>query len=399
MECKITTQLPSFMDRLLPPPSYINSFNAVRFIAAIHIVSGHFFERTLVIHRLPADLVVLLSSSASYSTSLFFVLSGFVLAYTRQRRIDQGRSNQKPFQLLVRHLMRGTPYMIIGATLACAIEVKRHGISVRLLLDYLYSLSFIPPFLLRGPPLNAPAWAMSVFVLGYIIDAYFGQRLSAKSSGQSVVGILIAICLLYSLTFFYSVLIPSTPSYPPKAYDFRSLAIHVFPLTRIFEIILGMFLGALTYSRYFQIKAMIGITFFPHRLVTFSTVVLNAVCLALIARMSGDSAFLATHGLLLAPMCIMLVTLAASDDWISSPKLAKLFSFMGRFSLPIYLLHYPSMHLYKISLNLAKVSLESGSWLFILGYLGVLSVLSILAMFIVFAISSMALRIRGYRFD
>jgi len=387
------------MDRLLPPPSYINSFNVVRFIAAIHIVNGHFFQRTLMIHRLPAELVVLLSSSASYSTSLFFVLSGFVLAYTRQRRIDQDKSKQKPFQLLARHLMRGIPYMIIGATFACAIEVKQHGISVSLLLDYLYSISFIPPFFLRLPPLNGPAWAMSVFVLGYIIDAYFGHRLSAKSSGQSVFRMLIVICLLYSLTFFYGVLIPSTPSYPPKAYDFRSLAIHVFPLTRIFEIILGMFLGLLTYSRYFQVKAMIGITFFPYRLVTFSTVVWNLVCLSLISRMSGDSAFLATHGLLLVPMCVMLVTLATSDDWISSPELVKLFSFLGRLSLPIYLLHNPSMHLYTTSLNLTRMSPESGSWLFVLGYFGFLSVLSIIVMFIVQAISSMVLKIRCYRFD
>jgi len=280
--------------------------------------------------------------------------------------------------------------MIIGAILAVAIEVKRHGISVSLFRDFLYSISLIPPFLFRAPPLNIPAWAMSVFVLGYIIDAYFGNRLSATSPGQSVFRMLIVICLLYSLTFFYSVLIPSTPSYPPKpiVWDYKMLAIHVFPLTRIFEIILGMFLGSLTYTRYFQIKAMIGITFFPHRLVTFSTIVLNTVCLTLISRMSGDSAFLATHGLLLAPMCIMLVTLAVSDDWISSSELAKLFGFMGKFSLPIYLLHHPSMLLYTTSLNLAKLSLEPDSWLFMLGYLGFLFVLSIFAMFIVHAISS-----------
>jgi peptidoglycan/LPS O-acetylase OafA/YrhL len=357
------------------PPAHINTFNLVRFFAAIQIVNGHLFEPTLISHHLPVGLVVLLASSASYSTSLFFVLSGFVLAYARQHRIDQNRASLQPLQLLARHLFRAGPYVLIGAAIAGAFEAKQQGLSASLLLNYIISISLVSPFFFCFPPLNGAAWAMSVFVLGYLIDAFIGHRLCAKPTRWYVVRILSILALLYFLTLFYPAL-PGSSSYPPRIHGPWHSAIHIFPFPRILEVLLGMLLGAFTHGRYFQIKAMIETVVFPRQFVTLLIVALNLECLWMISRLTAATAFMATHGLLLVPMCAMLLALSVSDYWGNSSNLIKPVRFLGNLSLPIYLLHAPGMQLFRVVLELANVNLASDSWLFMFGFFGFLAALS-----------------------
>ena len=365
----------------MPPPPYLNSFNVVRFIAAVCIVLGHFFQRTFIAHEWPGWLTVMISSAGSYYASLFFIISGFVLAYARQRRASQGKASENPLVLFARHLKRAAPYMVAGSSLMAVMRVAQHVNPLRVVLEFLYSNSLIPPFLLTIPSLNRPAWAMSVFALGYLINAFCGDWLGARSTKQGVFLTLLLAGMMYSLVFLYGVLIPDSPAYPPRTYSAMHKAIHIFPLSRVFEVILGMLLGSLVHRKFFQIKGVMGsLPMMSDKLMAILIVVFNLVCLALISTVSGKLAFLLTHGLLLIPSCMMLVALAVSDDWVSKLGLVRIFTFLGNLSIPLYLLHWPSHVIYARFVRRSGLDLDNRSWMYMLLYFSLLFILSVVLM-------------------
>ena len=380
METRLTGKEPHPQNR---PPAFLNSFNLVRFLAAIHIVNGHLFERALISHDLPAELTVLLSSSASYSTSLFFVLSGIVLAYTRGKRADQATCHEDPFRLFLRRSMRGVPFLLIGAGLFAAKPLLLEGYSTAVFFQFLYSISLVSPFLFDTPSLNAPAWAMSVFVMGYFIDAYFGRIIGAQSTNRSLLAIGLMGSLLSVFIFICCVLLPVSPSYLPRHYDNWSLALHVFPLPRVVEMILGMFLGSLLYRHYWQIQAAFSRCLISNGIACSLIVLFNLACLALISRMPGHLAFLATHGLLLAPLSIMLLALAVNDGWVETLRLGRLTRFLGSLTLPIYLLHVPCRGMYALAVWMFFSDVARDSWIFMAGYFTFLGVFSYSALSLV----------------
>lgn len=365
-------------------PPYINSFNAIRLVAALHIVSGHFFEQTFMAHNFPAGLIVLLSSSASYSTSLFFVLSGFVLAYTRKRRDSQDMPREKSAHSFLRHLMRIVPYMLAGSALAALISKDTHGLEFRVLVKYLFSISLVFPYLQKYPPFNPPSWAMSVFVLGYFFDAFCGTRLGAISMRNRLQLLFLLTIFLYSLAIVYAFTTQDLPSYPPRINTFRHHAIHIFPLSRVLEVIQGMLLGSLTFDGYFKIqKIMKSIPFIPGILTMPLITLFNLISLFMLSYVSGKQAFLFTHGLLLVPLCVMLVAFAVSDGWVSRFGLEGLFGVMGKISLPVYLLHWPCNSIYNVLVQFARVQLTHESLVFMFGYFLFLFLSSIIMMAII----------------
>lgn len=365
------------------PPRCLTSINTIRIVAAVHIVNGHLFEGVLVHHGTPTLLTVLFASSASFSTSLFFVLSGMVLAYSNQRRESASGQLESPRRKFFRHVRRGVPYLIIGALLAAAGDLWSGSPVLPTLGNFCYSISLVPPFLFDTPSLNVPAWAMSVFVLGYFIDAYFGRKLASLSTTRLLVAILAILFLTSIFMLLYVLLIPTMPAYPPRLYGSVAIQYHVFPLFRIMEVLLGMFIGSLLYRHYWEIRTAIRGSLLTNDMIWALLAILNMVCLTLLCRAGGREAFLATHGLLLAPMSLMLVAIAVDDNWAGRIGLTRIFRFLANLSLPVYLLHFPLYRYYGLLLDSLGIRIASTSWGFVAGFFIMLATVSFAVMSLV----------------
>ncbi|MBI4719725.1 MAG: hypothetical protein HY770_00515 [Chitinivibrionia bacterium] len=294
---------------------------------------------------------------------------------------------ESPHRTFIRHVSRGVPYLIIGAAMMTSWELRQDWvngyISFRALGEFFYSASLLPPYLFDMPTMNRPAWAMSVFVLGYFIDAYYGRKISSQSTVRSLLAIMIILCFISFFILIYLLLIPITPGYPPRAYCEIEMELHVFPFFRIFEVLLGMFIGSLIYRHYWEIKESLGSYLLTNDMASFLILLFNMGWLVFLCQITGQVAFLATHGLMLAPMSFLLVAMAVDDNWLGKIGLTRLFKLLANLSLPIYLLHIPTHTYYQFTLKQMGVAVSPSSWWFVGGYFAVLIVVSFFVMALV----------------
>lgn len=361
------------MEPSLPPPTlpprHIVSFDAIRLLAALHIVNGHLFEGTFIAHHFPVALTVLLASSASYSSSLFFVLSGFVLAYARRRRMMLGVPAEQSWHCLARHVGRVAPYLLGGAGLQVAIKLIAEGGDASDFPRLISSVSLVYPFFGRLPFFNASAWALSTFVLGYIIDAFGGNWLAMLSRRCRLWTLVALLIFLHGAAFAIGQIIGDAPSYPPRNFPVHSVFFHIFAPSRVLEILVGMLLGSMVCDGHAGIRGAlgrlpgVGLGWLP-----VAGVLLNGTLLTLLAQVSGKTAYLMTHGLLLVPTGLMLVSWAVFDDGRNRTGWAALLAHGGKLSLPVFLLHIPCNAGFRALLKFASVSWPQESWSFFLGY-------------------------------
>lgn len=227
---------------------YSTSLNALRFLAACVIVFAHFGYYPLVEVGAPRAVLHLIDAR-SIMTSLFFVLSGFLLIEAMHDR----PTAYWPF--LARRLSRLYPVHVLGF-LAMTLVLCVGGAAPEpshFLKDAAAWLTLSHGFFPNcAMAYNTPAWAVTSFALGYLVMPFF-----RKLRNFSTRFLLALLTLLWVFAVAPHLLLlaefPATFRYAPHDPSTASLQCtnaivlaHIFPITRLWEILFGATLALLT---------------------------------------------------------------------------------------------------------------------------------------------------------
>ncbi|MEX3955026.1 acyltransferase family protein [Trinickia sp. EG282A] len=315
------------------PNRPIVALTSIRFFAALTVAIGHYTQMGLL--GLPAAI----EDGGRPAVSLFFVLSGFVLAYNYHGSI--GRTGVSRFYLA--RFARIYPVMLLSLGLAASVTVymlgqhdtellygwyaiKSHpGISLTLsLVAQLLLLTAWLPIARMNQPWNGPAWSISCEAFYYAMFPWLLLKLLKMPNRSIALACLAAWCLEGVWIFFALNYLPTERS---------GFVVSQFPISHLAEFFMGA--GAALWFVRARAKG-----YSRHRL----GVVL--VCLALIAF----PCIAAYH----APALIffletpLFVALILGLALLERPVLGLLnrrpLVLLGEASFSLYLIHVPLAH-------------------------------------------------------
>ncbi len=163
-----------------PQDGRLGNLQALRAVAALAVVLFHVLE-TSVHQQRPVQLMALLSGWGAWGVDLFFVLSGFVMVYTQQRRPrDAGR-------FLADRLWRIVPLYWLLTLTVVLLQLLRPALFHGALADgrqVLASLGFASGAWLGRPPVLWLGWTLEwemgfylLFTLGLLLPLRAGPAL------------------------------------------------------------------------------------------------------------------------------------------------------------------------------------------------------------------------------
>jgi peptidoglycan/LPS O-acetylase OafA/YrhL len=313
-------------------PEFLKSIAGLRFLCALHLVIYHIALPALVAAHFP-DAILLLANSGSFSTSLFFILSGFVL----------GRSySQKPFEtgkFLRTRLKKIYPAYFLGFFLALpfclGLPLKALLVSVGLYLSFLSC--WMPDYNF----INGVSWALGVFLFCYLIFNFLNKTASRLYLRSSFIGFLIIWILALIPGVYCTISQPNLyeqQQVPFQLYWNQTLwFFHSFPLFRVAEFLAGI------YASKIQIDSLKKV--FSKRPALIDLSILSCGIVVLGALFISDHfrviLFIVHHGLLLPLQCALLILLSLNQGLFSKVLGNNLMMRLGKTSILVYLLHRP----------------------------------------------------------
>lgn len=325
---------------------HMGGLSVLRFALAIYL---------MVFHTLPqyeGVPVVLqgLASGGYMATSLFFLLSGFVLSHvyldaSAGLRSAAGRFLANRFWmlyplhligLLLSAMILLVQYRATGQVLAVAdiphavfqgygqsLHVSLEGLGLLgAFLSHLFLLHAWNPFFLS---FNVPSWSISALMCFYLVFVWLGPRLVRSPHPVRVLLLLNGLYLLPPLVLI-------------GLQEFGSTAtafLHTNPLARLPEFLAGVVLCAIT-RRLPAVQISTGSLVAVVLGVVTGLVLLNTVLLTL-----GPAGYYLVHnGAALLLQCSLLVLFSGMPE-IRAPRIAALVERLANASLSIFVLHLP----------------------------------------------------------
>ncbi|MDB4970623.1 MAG: carE [Myxococcales bacterium] len=212
-----------------PTAARLDGLTGVRFVAAAWVFAYHFF--VLTVAGAPSWLRDV-QASGHAAVSLFFVLSGFVLAYNYAAPLEAGRVSRARFWwarfarvvplyalLIVVEIPLSLHAGLGGARVAAATAADLAGLQ-----------AWIPPIVFVG---NTPGWSVSVELFFYVAFPWLAARLF--QTPRRALAELAAFVLAALATAALPSLLPAQSGW--------ALFAKCGPLTRLPEFVVGIGLG------------------------------------------------------------------------------------------------------------------------------------------------------------
>lgn len=324
-----------------PRPS-LKALTGLRFVAAFHVVIFHCAAWTA---WTAPDVVKNVAGAGFVSVSLFFVLSGFILAYTYARPTG---FDVRPLEFYAARFARIYPVYALGLLMAAPFFVSAHmqeggaGFG-RLVVEGLAVLFLVQSW---APDLafawNPPAWSLSAEAAFYVLFPFAAPKLFALSRRGAVVATVVLCAIAIGAPLAYVGLRPDGLAHVDHASSATWLHVLKFdPLVRAPEFLLGVLAG-----RFF----VEGVRPSPR---AASRGAAACIALVLVVLAAGEAVpFPLVHNGLLAPVyATLVVCLAVGGGPIASFLSRPTLQTLGESSYALYILHLP---LYVLSAALAK---------------------------------------------
>lgn len=309
------------------------ALTSLRFFAAAAIVLHHIQGTYGIPH---------ISFHLGQGVSLFFVLSGFVLAYNYPR-LEVGTAR---LAFLVARVARIWPAHIAGILLVLALD--RHnaiGAAPRLSINLLANLTMVQawiPLNWFNYSFNGPSWSISTefafYVLFPLLILNFERTWWWKLAGSAaLVATLVAICNALDLPM-------------PKTYadglNYYGL-MYLNPAARLLEFVAGM-CAALAWvklsARNFVPRVSMSGTILEIAAVAFvaaGPTIGNAIYGAIpLLRSPPATLWFVNSGAIVIQATVLIAIMAAHRGWISRVLSFAPLLFLGEISYAIYLTHY-----------------------------------------------------------
>lgn len=321
------------LDFVTKRDSALPALTGLRFVAALAVVISHFYSRGLI--DIPASVFNFLDGGRT-AVSLFFVLSGFILAYNYTELSD----NSAQLRFYINRVARIYPLVLLSLFLA-SVGVGYAWIHREegyledwyTLVDNpgaFLGLSFVAqltmttgwlPIADLNQPWNGPAWSISCEMFFYLLFPFLIVRMRKASEKNIALTLAIAYALQGAIILAVRTFLPS-----------RGGLISQFPVTHLFEFILGI-AAALWFLRGGREWIAIG----QRRGVA---VVGSIVALAALAALRPvDPAYF-----LMTPLFAVLVVALSIPPKHVSLLGQRAIVRLGEASFALYLIHIPFMH-------------------------------------------------------
>lgn len=323
-----TAQVSAFSDS----KRHYKTLDGLRGVAAVVVVMFHIFETFS-----GGDHTKQIINHGYLAVDFFFVLSGFVIGFAYDDRIDKMSTGE----FFKRRLIRLHPMIIIGMLIGavtfyfqdCSFFPNIHNVPVwKLLLVMLIGFTLVPvgqSLDIRGwgemHPLNGPAWTLFFEYIGNILYVVFIRRFS-----NAVLSILVVFAA--AVLIHLAVTSPQGDVIGGWSIEWTQFRIG---LTRLcYPFFAGLLLSR--FSKPGHIK---------HSFLWCSLLLL---AILVIPRVGGHE-HLWINGLydsltiiFMFPFIIYLGASAEENENISS----RISNYLGQISYPIYIIHYPFIYLF-----------------------------------------------------
>lgn len=315
----------------------LDALTGLRFLAALHVVLFHF--GTPCLKGVAPEWMVQVMASGYASVGVFFLLSGFVLAYNY---VDTAGGMQTPARafwsarvarvypvFLLMFLLSAVPTaqgsLAANSGPVAAAKLTTAGLTVLMLLQ-----SWVPKLALYW---NPPSWSVSVEAFFYAVFPALAGRLE-RFRGARMTAALVGVWLLGLLPpVLYLVLRPDGPGTLDAASGGMWLTVVKFnPLMRLPEFLLGVLLGLVFVRERAAASRRSG------------AVLALAGAALLVAGFSQGARipYPLMHNALLAPASALLVYGLARGGGVLGKALARPWLVhLGGASYALYLLQYP----------------------------------------------------------
>jgi peptidoglycan/LPS O-acetylase OafA/YrhL len=318
------SQWPFLRDPTIRPATTLDSLTTVRFLAAFNVVVFHFGGDAIAHLPRPAQLIF---ERGYVSVSFFFVLSGFILAYTYLN----GENPSSSSDFYRARFARVYPVYVLGFLLEAvfvwqeiaqthatpaAIGITLLTGSVTLLLLQSWIITLVPEW-------NPPSWSLSTEAFFYAIFPFAGRAVFRLSRPR----LKIACLLLGALVFTPCLVDLSWFQGQPTAHQLDLLGCS--PLLRSLEFLLGVLLG-----RIFLLD--------PPR--SGGNGILLGATAAMIALLCGSSAQpleLWREKSLVLVFATLIYGLASSKGRVRACLSFRPLVLLGQASYALYILHWP----------------------------------------------------------
>jgi peptidoglycan/LPS O-acetylase OafA/YrhL len=321
--------------------------DGLRGVAALMVVAFHLFEA----HA--ASRFVQIINHGYLAVDFFFVLSGFVIGYAYDERWATHGGTMSTAEFCKRRLIRLHPMIIMGMLIGAllfytqqgALFGKIHETPLWLMLVVMViGMTLLPvgaALDIRGwsemHPLNGPAWSLFYEYVANILYALFVRKFSKM---------LLTVCVAVfgAALVHYCVTGPSGDVIGGWSLEPAQVRIG---LTRL----LYPFFAGLLLSRVVQVGRI------RHAFLLSSAIIVAALALP---RFGGE------HDLwlngLYESVCILavfpLVVYLGASGAVHSGMAARVCSFLGGISYPIYIVHYPFVYTYTAWVADGKIALR-----------------------------------------
>jgi len=326
------------------PKRFSGGINALRFFGAVVVVLAHggFF----VFARWHAPQAILnIIQARSLATSLFFLISGFVVTQSLCRRGGQRRD------FLLRRVARLYPvHVACFAILLCKLWFTGalpgpHALLLHCTLWVTMTHGFFPQCLFQY---NYSTWAVTAFMAGYLIlpglvkKGQLAPREVVPVTAVCWLGVLIpnlALVWVFRNQFTYS-LGASAPG--SQAVEFGTAAAHTCVVIRVLEMMMGAMLAMLVNDRgRGTVRAL--------RFLSRTPVILACAAAIFCAVQCGGQddrlRYLLSHGLLLPLLAVLVMGVWQNRGLVDRALGGTFLQRAGKASLLIYFLHVPVMEL------------------------------------------------------
>lgn len=324
--------------RKVPRRPHLAALTGLRFFAALHVVVYH--EATSLL----APGAVRRFGQAGYiGVSLFFVLSGFVMAYTYLTPFDAPPVDRRSFRRA--RIARIYPAYVLALAVALPIflpwasaKFAEHGISgpSKALVTAFANITLLQGwFPVTVPQWNAPGWSLSVEALFYALFPFIGVWMTRRSTRALVwvAGSLwittLAVAAIYT-TAHPALWWGGGPESPLRSL----MVLKFFPPMHVSEFVMGI-----TCALFYLRRPEVGDA---RRTGAALISVAATILVAYLLSSRQQLPYTLLHSGLLAPLFgVLIVALASDCGPIAAVLRTRILVFLGQASYSLYLLHEP----------------------------------------------------------
>jgi peptidoglycan/LPS O-acetylase OafA/YrhL len=322
----ISTAAGTAGDALTKHRRSLPALTGIRFFAAFYVVLFHSLPWALKHYALPQPVQTFFGNGY-LAVALFFVLSGFILAYTYEGQLT---GNAQRLHFWQARFARIYPVYFLSLVLAYYFQRSLPVASKVAVLAMVQAWNPLKPSLAGA--WNYPAWSLSVEAFFYLVFPFVLPWLSRRSS--RVLALLLAV-------FLTACVFLRTPVQGLGDWDHsRSSSFMPLPVVRLPEFLAGMILGLWLLRQPQPSSARGG---HPIR-----------VALAVVAALALLSAPIGSWvSLTILPFAVLVYELAARRSWLARILSTRTIVLLGSASYCVYLLQYPVRSWVRVTFSLA----------------------------------------------